>query len=121
MSNCRVESDMGYGGMTMKIAWYCEQFDEITETECDHCIAWSNCEARKAALIKQLRSPIKRSRFRKKLLNPRSSESRIPLLVIDSRWKWGFYFQMARPGAKYKKCFGLYLRVPFIMARWGCA
>lgn len=49
-----------------------------------------------------------------KLLNPKSSESKVPLLVIDSKFKFGFFFQGGKP-------FGLYIRLPFVFARWGCA
>jgi hypothetical protein len=49
-----------------------------------------------------------------KLINPKSSESRLPLLVVDSKIKFGFFVQRGRP-------FGLYIRLPFVMARWGCA
>ena len=49
-----------------------------------------------------------------KLLNPKSSESKIPLLVIDKKIKFGFFLQLKAP-------FGLYIRLPFIFARWGSA
>ena len=49
-----------------------------------------------------------------KLLNPKSSESKIPLLVIDGQFKFGFFLQTKAP-------FGLYIRLPFIFARWGSA
>lgn len=48
------------------------------------------------------------------LISPRSSESRIPLVVVDSSLKFDFYFQ-------WRGCFGLYIRLPFIFLRWGCA
>lgn len=49
-----------------------------------------------------------------KLINPRSSEGVWPLLMVDGKVKFGFFLQLAAP-------FGLYIRVPFIMARWGSA
>lgn len=49
-----------------------------------------------------------------RLLNPRSSESVVPLLVIDRKMKFGFFLQVKRP-------FGLYIRLPFVWARWGSA
>lgn len=77
-----------------------------------------------------------------RILNPRSSGSRIPLLVIDREIKFGFYLQANLPwgyhvvahprpyfsrrnrtpqGPYYTPPFGLYIQVPFIWARWGCA
>jgi len=73
-----------------------------------------------------------------KVLNPKSSESWIPFLVIDSRFKFGFFLQvMTRWGLILYKGrgqglyfireqkgwppFGLYIRLPFVFARWGCA
>jgi hypothetical protein len=49
-----------------------------------------------------------------KLINPKSSESRLPLLVADRKFKVGFFLQAKAP-------FGLYIRVPFLFARWGSA
>ena len=49
-----------------------------------------------------------------KLINPKSSESIFPLLVIDTKIKFGFFLQLKPP-------FGLYIRLPFIFARWGSA
>lgn len=56
----------------------------------------------------------KKKRFEIKVLNPKSSESRIPFFVIDSRIHFGFFLQMQDP-------FGLYIRIPFVMLRWGSA
>jgi hypothetical protein len=49
-----------------------------------------------------------------KLLNPKSSESIVPLLIIDRTIRFGFFLQVRAP-------FGLYIRVPFLMMRWGSA
>ena len=54
-----------------------------------------------------------RKLFEFKVLNPYSSESRMPFFVIDSRVKFGFYFQ--------RNPFGLYIRIPLAFVRWGCA
>jgi hypothetical protein len=49
-----------------------------------------------------------------KIINPKSSESPFPLLIIDAKIKFGFFLQINKP-------FGLYIRLPFIFARWGSA
>lgn len=70
-----------------------------------------------------------------KLLNPKSSESWIPYLVLDKQIKFGFFLQVMtwwgcitafgwrihRPKIGGRPPFGLYIRLPFVMARWGCA
>lgn len=49
-----------------------------------------------------------------KLTHPRSLLSRIPLVIIDNKIRFGFIFD-TRP------CFILYIRVPFFMVKWGPA
>ncbi len=49
-----------------------------------------------------------------KVISPRSSESKFPLLIIDRKIKFGFFLQISHP-------FGLYIRIPCVMARWGSA
>ena len=49
-----------------------------------------------------------------KVLNPRSSESPCPLLVLDRKFRFGFFVQFQSP-------FVLYLRLPFVWMRWGSA
>jgi hypothetical protein len=73
-----------------------------------------------------------------KILNPKSSESWIPFVVIDRKVKFGFILQvMTRWGLILYKGkgqglhfirdmkgwppFGLYIRLPFILFRWGAA
>lgn len=55
-----------------------------------------------------------KKRFEIKVLNPKSSESIIPFFVIDAQIKFGFFLQTQEP-------FGLYIRIPFVMLRWGSA
>lgn len=72
----------------------------------------------------------------RKVLNPRSSESWIPLFVIDRKIKFGFFLQQMTPlglltvhswhfylnrSKKGHPPFGLYIRIPFMFWRWGCA
>jgi len=49
-----------------------------------------------------------------KILNPKSSESIVPLLIVDKKIKFGFFIQLQSP-------FGFYIRLPFVMIRWGSA
>jgi hypothetical protein len=49
-----------------------------------------------------------------RILNPRTSECIIPLLEVDTKIKFGFFVQFKSP-------FGLYIRLPFVWARWGSA
>lgn len=49
-----------------------------------------------------------------KIINPKSSENIIPLIVADKKIKFGFFLQCGKP-------FGLYIRVPFLLVRWGSA
>ena len=48
-----------------------------------------------------------------KLFSPASSESVWPLVVLNSRFKFDFFF--------HTKPFGMLIRVPFLWLRWGCA
>ncbi len=49
-----------------------------------------------------------------KILNPKSSESIIPLIVINKKLRFNFFLQLTKP-------FGLFLGLPFIFLRWGSA
>lgn len=49
-----------------------------------------------------------------KIYSPKSSESPLPLVVIDSKIRFAFFLQVRSP-------FGLLIRIPFILLRWGSA
>jgi hypothetical protein len=49
-----------------------------------------------------------------KIYAPKSSESPLPLFVIDGKIRFNFFCQLRQP-------FGLLIRVPFMLLRWGSA
>lgn len=49
-----------------------------------------------------------------KIYVPKSAESKLPMIVIDHRIKFGWFLQRQSP-------FGLYIRIPFLWMRWGSA
>jgi hypothetical protein len=54
-------------------------------------------------------------RWRRVIFSPRSSLSLLPLVIVDERVKWEFFI------IRHPSPFGLYIRIPFLMLRWGSA
>lgn len=58
-----------------------------------------------------------------KLLTPRTSEGFLPYIVLDWAIRFGFWLQypskIKHLGGRWP--FGLFIRVPFLRLRWGCA
>jgi hypothetical protein len=49
-----------------------------------------------------------------KIYSPKTSENYLPLIVLDGKLKLDFFLQVKKP-------FGLLIRVPFLLVRWGSA
>jgi hypothetical protein len=57
------------------------------------------------------------------LILPRSLEGRCPVVTIDAKLKFGWFLQWPSkiPHLGGRHPFGLWIRIPFVRVRWGCA